>query len=111
MDKLTLYRQYILDILHEYGQYRPSYGDIDVDQIADKENDHYQLLTVGWDGYQRIYGSLFHIDIKNGKIWIQHDGTEEGIADRLVERGVPKSDIVLAFHAPFRRQFTEFAVN
>ena len=72
---------------------------------------HYQLLTVGWNDYQRIHGSLFHIDIKDGIIWIQHDGTEEGIANRLVEMGVPKTDIVLAFHAPFRRQFTEFAVS
>ncbi|HEX7447902.1 MAG TPA: element excision factor XisI family protein [Pirellulales bacterium] len=31
-----------------------------------------------------------HVDIRGGKIWIQHDGTEDGIADRLVEAGVPK---------------------
>jgi len=52
-----------------------------------------------------------HIDIKNGKIWIQHDGTERGVANDLVEWGVPKEDIVLAFHAPYRRQYTGFAVN
>jgi hypothetical protein len=48
---------------------------------------------------------------KDGKIWIQHDGTEIGIANQLVELGIPKSDIVLAFHSPFKRQFTEFAVG
>jgi hypothetical protein len=52
-----------------------------------------------------------HLDIKDGKIWIQHDGTEIGIANQLVALGVPKSDIVLAFHSPFKRQFTEFAVG
>ncbi|MFN6539298.1 MAG: element excision factor XisI family protein [Nostoc sp. EkiNYC01] len=52
-----------------------------------------------------------HLDIKNEKIWIQHDGTEGGIADELTNRGVPKQDIVLAFHSPFKRQFTEFAVG
>ncbi len=109
MDNVTLYRSYIHDLLSEYGQYRPSYGQVDVEQISDLAHDHYQLLTVGWNGYERIHGCVFHIDIKDGKIWIQHDGTEEGIAHRLVERGVPKTDIVLAFHVPFRRQFTEFA--
>jgi hypothetical protein len=49
--------------------------------------------------------------IRDEKIWIQHDGTEGGIANELVERGVPKQDIVLAFHSPFKRQFTEFAVS
>jgi hypothetical protein len=52
-----------------------------------------------------------HIDIKDGKIWIQHDGTEVGIATLLLEQGVPANDIVLGFHTPFMRQFTEFAVN
>jgi hypothetical protein len=111
LDKLTQYRNYIRDLLQEYGQYRPSYGQVEMEQIIDPVHDHYQLMSVGWNDYQRIHGCLFHIDIKDGKIWIQHDGTEEGLADRLVERGVPKTDIVLAFHVPFRRQFTEFAVK
>jgi hypothetical protein len=51
------------------------------------------------------------LSIKDGKIWIQHDGTEGGIANDLVDHGVPKHDIVLGFHAPFKRQFTDFAVG
>ena len=54
---------------------------------------------------------MLHIDIKEGKIWIQHDGTEIGIANELVEMGVPKQDIVLAFHAPYKRQYTGFAID
>jgi hypothetical protein len=50
-----------------------------------------------------------YLDIKDGKIWIQRDLTEEGIANELVELGVAKSDIVLAFRAPHIRQFTDFA--
>lgn len=111
MDKVTQYRTFIQEILEEYGQYRPSYGQVEIEIIRDTENDHYQLVTVGWNDNERIHGTLFHLDIKDGKIWIQHDGSEEGIANRLVERGVPKTDIVLAFHSPFRRQFTEFAIE
>lgn len=111
MGKLDDYRRHIRDILHEYAQYRPSRGEIEMEQIVDPINDHYQLMSVGWDDYERVHGCVFHIDIKNEKFWIQHDGTEEGIANRLVELGVPKSDIVLAFHVPFRRQFTDFAAS
>lgn len=111
MDKLVTYRQYILDILSEYGAYKPSYGDIDVEQIVDPVHDHYQLMSVGWNDQQRIHGCLLHIDIRNEKIWIQHDGTEEGVANRLVEVGVPKTDIVLGFQSPYKRQFTAFAVE
>ena len=111
MDKLAQYSTYIQDILDEYSKYRPSYEEVDAEQIVDTNHDHCQLMTVGWNDYQRIHGSLLHIDIKAGKIWIQYDGTEEGIANRLVELGVPKTDIVLAFHVPFRRQYTDFAVG
>ena len=52
-----------------------------------------------------------HVDIKDNKIWIQHDGTEIGIAGELEKLGVPKSDIVLGFHAPYKRKFTDFAVG
>jgi hypothetical protein len=72
---------------------------------------HHQVVHVGWADDFRIYGCTLHLDMRDGKIWIQHDGTEGGIADRLVERGIPKSDIILAFHSPFKRQFTGFGVS
>ena len=36
---------------------------------------------------------------------------EEGIAAHLLEAGIPKEDIVLAFHSPDMRPYTEFAVT
>jgi hypothetical protein len=45
----------------------------------------------------------------NGKIWIQDDRTNRPVADALLEAGVPHEDIVLAFHPPEVRQYTDFA--
>ncbi|WP_375476924.1 XisI protein [uncultured Nostoc sp.] len=107
------YRQYIKYLLSE-RQKRASmsrnYEEYEVQTIFDEQQDHYQLLYVGWRGNKRDFGCILHLDIKNGKIWIQHDGTEVGIANRLVEMGVPKQDIILAFHEPYVRQFTEFGI-
>ncbi|MEM8533352.1 MAG: XisI protein [Chloroflexota bacterium] len=111
MDKLDRYREYIKAILHRYSQYKPSYGDVEMEYVIDPEKDHYHLLTIGWKGYERIHGTVLHIDIKDGKIWIQHNGTEEHIANTLVDMGVPKEDIVLAFHAPYKRHLTGFATG
>ncbi|MTJ54267.1 XisI protein [Anabaena sp. UHCC 0253] len=111
MDKLERYQHYIESILQEYSQYKPSYGDVELQVILDKEHNHYQLMTVGWNGEKRIYGIMLHIDIKDGKIWIQHNGTERRIAQDLLELGVPKQDIVLAFHSPTRRKYSDFAVS
>jgi hypothetical protein len=109
MDKLETYRQHIRSILDEYSSIKPAYGQVEFEQVIDPQRDHYQLLSIGWNGNQRIHGCVFHIALKDQKIWIEHDGTEEGIANRLVEMGVPKNEIVLAFQPPFRRQFGEFA--
>lgn len=48
------------------------------------------------DASTRIYDCAVHLDIADGKIWVQHDGTEDAIAVQLVEKGVPTQDIVLA---------------
>ncbi|HLX64829.1 MAG TPA: XisI protein [Planctomycetota bacterium] len=111
MDQLSNYRKFVRKIFEEYASYNPAYGDVEMELIVDPTHDHFQLMSVGWKNQQRIHGCVLHVDIKDGKIWIQHDGTEEGIANRLVEWGVPKSDIVLAFHSPFKRKFTEYAVG
>lgn len=110
-DKLTTYRAQIEEILREYASHEYAHGDIEREVVVDPAHDHYELISVGWVGVERIHGCLLHVDIKNGKIWIQHDAIEGGIANRLVAAGVPKEDVVLAFHSPFKRQFTGFAVE
>jgi len=68
-------------------------------------------MRTGWRGSERIYGPTIHVDIINDKIWIQYDGTDRPIADALLEAGVPKEDIVLAFHPENLRQYTGFAIS
>jgi serine/threonine protein kinase len=111
MDRLEQYRDYIKQILKKYQQYTKADTKIEAQIIFDTEHDHYQLVYVGWDNQRRIYGCVLHIDIKNKKIWIQHNGTEANIADELIDLGVLKTDIVLGFHSPYKRQFTDFAVS
>jgi hypothetical protein len=76
----------------------------------DREHSQFLLLDEGWDGYRRIHNVWAHIEIRDGKIWIHEDGTEEGIANLLVAAGVSNDQIVLAFHAPNLRDATGFAV-
>jgi hypothetical protein len=51
-----------------------------------------------------------YVRLRDGKFWVEEDWTEEGIATALLTAGVPKEDIVLAFHEPKMRQYTDFAV-
>ena len=112
MDKLTTYRQHIQTLLLERVNLGSTNPNVETQAIFDTERDHYQVVRTGWkDSSTRVHGCLIHIDIKDNKIWIQHDGTEEGIANQLADLGVAKQEIVLAYHAPHVRQYTEFAIG
>jgi len=110
MDSTESDRQLIESILREYARIPYAHGDIQIQTVFDLEQDHYLLMLVGWDGIRREHGCLVHVDIIGGKFWIQRDGTERGIAQELLDAGVPKDRIVLAFHSPAKRQLTDFAV-
>jgi len=110
MEKLEQYRQVIREIIQSYAQYKPSRGDVQIEVIFDEANDHYELMYSGWNGPYRIHGSVLHLDIRNEKILIQHDGTEDGIANELLKAGIPRDRIVLAFKPPDIRPHTDFAI-
>jgi len=111
MENIERYRTYIQQVLREYAKQGSLDDEVETELIFDTERDHYQIVYTGWKNRRWMYGCVLHLDIKGGKIWIQHDGTEIGIANELVNLGVPKEDIVLAFHEPFVRQYTGFAVS
>ena len=111
MEKLDKYRTCIERLITEYGSYKPSYGEVETQLIFDREHDHYQLSRFGWNKDRRIRNCALHFDIKDGKIWIQHNGTESDIAEELVRLGIPKEDIILAFHPIYKRIHTGYAVG
>jgi hypothetical protein len=111
MDAVAEYRRIIRDLIHEYAKYTPARGDVQIEVILDEAQDHYELMYAGWNGPYRIHGSVVHIDIRNDKVWIQYDGTEDGVAEELVRAGIPRDRIVLAFKPPEVRQYTGFAAS
>ena len=110
MDTLDTYRRGIEAVLRAYAQIPYAHGEIQTAVVVDRAADHYLVLAIGWDGARRMHGSVVHIDIIDGKVWIQRDGTEQGVAEELVAAGIPRDRIVLGFRPPDLRQFTEYAV-
>lgn len=110
MDKLEKYREYVEQLITRYANSDQNRKDVEVQVIMDTVRDHYQWMNVGWEGFKRVYNCLIHLDIKDGKIWIQQNWTEDDLAADLVEMGVPKEDIVLGLHAPYKRPYTDYGV-
>ena len=111
MDQTLKYKELIKNILNRYVEIdrrQPETG-IDFFLIADDVQGHYVWTTLGWSNGKRSRYIHAHLRIFNEKIYIETDLTENGIATDLLNAGVPASDIVLAFHEPSVRQYTEFA--
>ena len=105
------YEQIIIETLREYAElYNQQRDGIEAKVIIDKAKKHYQLLSYGWrkDDYQ--FYVIFHFDIINGKVWVQENRTDVLIAQELVEKGIPKKDIVLGLQIPELRGEMGYAV-
>jgi XisI protein len=110
MDSTVEYRKIIESVLQQYTQI--VYANMAIKNRAafDRDRDQYLILSEGWNKQQHIHSCLIHIEIINSKVWIQIDGTEDGIAEELMAAGIPKTEIVLGFHEPEIRSHTGFAI-
>jgi hypothetical protein len=78
--------------------------------VFDDEQQQYLVRKIGWKDNNRILKTVLHVALQNGKIWIEEDLTEDGIATWFLEHGVPNGAIVLGFQPPIMRPYGEFAV-
>lgn len=109
--EIDRYRKIIQSIVEKHSDCNFDDGEVESQIAFDLERDRYLMFHVGWCGERRVFGCVIHIEIKDGKIWIQRDGTEVGIANQLIEAGVPQSDIVLGYRSSYMRQFTKLAIG
>ena len=116
---LDKWREDLENILEYYANLPYRYGDIKSSVIISSDGfadpgtgyrNHFMLVHEGWENRRRVYGTIAHAQICDGKIWIHYDDIEDGITNELVNAGVPKDKIVLAFHPPEIHEHTGYAV-
>ena len=110
-DILTKYRGAINNVFASWEKlpYMPSHWH--VEGVQDLVRDRYALQMVDFKDDKYRSSLLAHLEIRDNKIWILTDNTEEGIATELLTEGIAKSEIVLAFYPPALREMGEFAVS
>ena len=109
MDPLDTWRDTIERILSDHAAIPYANSKAKSEVVFDRHRDHYLIVDTGWDNGNRVHATLVHIDIHDGRIWIEYDGTERGIAAELVEAGVARESIVLGFREPELRKYTGYA--
>ncbi len=109
MDRSQEYSAIVKRVLTEIAEYSPSTETLKTELVFNESQGHYHLGEVGWDGDERIDVVLIHIDIIEGRVWLQYNGTDLRVGEELVKAGIPRNQIVLGFQPPEVRQYTEFA--
>lgn len=104
-------REHILTAIRRVASYHPEPESIQVDVITDESNGHYQVVYRGWKDKERIYVVLVHLRLQGNTIYVERDGTSDGVATYLLEAGVPHEQIVMAVHPPDMRHLTAFATG
>jgi hypothetical protein len=109
MDPRRDYADLIKAAISDWEAYirRARHDGVEIQRLFDDASQNYALVYLGWDRDRRVQKSALHLRVKNGKIWIEVDDTDRGIANALLRAGVPRQDIVLAFHAPELRRLAE----
>jgi hypothetical protein len=110
MDRIEMYRDVVKHVIRSTANFLPEEEGVRCEMILDDANGHYELISIGWTDQHRIHSTLVHIDIREGKVWVERDGTDLEIVQDLLDGGIQASDMVIGFHPPGQRKYTEFAV-
>ena len=105
MDRVESYRQILQSIVKRHARFQPANGRIQTIAVCDREADEYLVIDTGWNEKgRRIHSVSLHFRLQDGKIYIEQDATDAEVARELIENGVRRDDVVLAFNfAPYRK--------
>lgn len=101
----------VKQVMQYYASLKMTYGQEENSQININESKQLFELRLVQGYFQPELVPFLQIQIKDNKIWIHYDGTDEFLADRLELMGVPKTQIVLGFLSPEERAQLDYAVE
>jgi len=105
MDKINRYKEIIREVFEAYALRKPiNLPGVHHQLIKDEKRNHFILIAMGWQGEVQIHDWVFHLEIKGRKILVHEDTTDAAIAQMLFEKGIPESDIVMAYISDYERE-------
>lgn len=111
MDRTVIQEQAVREVMQEWLTFIKPRPNFRVELVVDESKKRFLLMSEGWYGYRRSYGPMLDVSLRDGKIWINEDNTEEGIPDTLLSKGILAKEIVLGWQPEYKRELTGFAVS
>ena len=100
LDKLNRYRELLQKVIERHAALKPSNRKLDSLAIADTKTDNYLMMDIGNDELGRVDDVIIHLRLRDdGKVLIEYDGIEYGVAQDLLEAGIASEDILFNMYA------------
>lgn len=105
MDKLEKYQQILRETVNRHASFQPANGNIKTYAIIDEAGYNFMVIDAGWnEKKRRVYDVTLHFRIENAMIYVERDNTDAEVVRELLEKGVDKDDVILAFNdTPFQK--------
>ncbi len=105
MDRIKNYRQILEQIVKRHAGFQPANGEIETHAVCDREQDEFMVIDSGWNEKgRRIYDVVLHFRLQDGTVYVERDNTDAEVVRELLESGIAKDDIILAYNAlPYQR--------
>lgn len=110
METVDMLREAIQAVFAEWAKLPRIPSDWKIVSVQDAQQDRYTLQSVSFAKDRYDTRLLAYLEVREDKIWILTDNTEEGIASELVQAGIAKDQIVLGFYSTSLREVGDFAV-
>ena len=95
MDKLSRYQNIVSDILTVLATRIPVNKPHQKKHlIINEDHNEFILVSLGRSERQYEYNVLAHLELKDGKILIHEESIDPSLYERLMDKGIPESDIL-----------------
>jgi metal-dependent hydrolase (beta-lactamase superfamily II) len=95
MDKITNYQNIVSDILKILATRIPvNKPNQKKHLVINEDRSEYILVSLGHTDHQYDYNVVAHLELKDGKILIHEESIDPSIFERLMDKGVPETDIL-----------------
>ena len=105
MDRIENYRRILQRVVKRHAQFQPANGDIQTHAVCDRETDEFMVIDSGWNEKgRRIYDVVLHFRLQDGIVHVERDNTDAEVVRELLDSGIAKDDLILAYNAlPFQK--------
>ena len=98
VDKLNSYRRILQQVIEMHAAMPGEPAEVESIPICDSVHDNYLLMDVNPSSKGSAAHIVVHLRLKDGKVRVERDGIEYGIAEDLIEAGIAKEDIAYTFY-------------